>query len=113
MSSLSLTKPADSIGNRAPSVKLSERFPGQLRQLNALAVKQRRGADKECILMFLRYRFERSIDLAAIIGAEYLYLKPDATTGRLDLAECRCGICSIGRIDEHSDALGLGQKLVQ
>jgi hypothetical protein len=31
-------------------------------------------------LMFLRYRFECSIDLATVVGAQYFYLNPDGAT---------------------------------
>ena len=59
----------------------------QLRQLNMLAVEQRRGADKESILTVLCYRGERGSDVATAAGVENFYLKPNGAAGRLDVAD--------------------------
>ncbi len=70
------------------------------------------GGYEESIGSLARKGGKGRIDLADRSGFEYLDLQPDSAGSFVNIPQCGLGVLSIGRIDQHSNASGVGHQLM-
>jgi hypothetical protein len=85
----------------------------QLDQLDAPPNEERRGRDEQGIGSLARHGLESRVDLAAGVGVEHLDLQPHGASSRFRVSQRGFRNRTISRIDEHSNASGLGHQLTQ